>query len=80
MKSFCMTYPYYFIDKLPIPLIADLFAQYTDDSKDVLLSAVKALYEKDLHAAYTYVNNALALNESIETLVSETHRHIHSVS
>lgn len=28
MKSFCMTYPYYFIDKLPIPLIADLFAQY----------------------------------------------------
>lgn len=80
MKSFCMTYPYYFIDKLPVPLIADLFAQYTDDSKDVLLNTVKALYEKDLHAAYTYVNNALTLNESIETLVSETHRHIHCFS
>ena len=80
MKSFCMTYPYYFIDKLPIPLIADLLAQYTDDTKDVLLNTVKALYEKDLHAAYTYVNNALTLNESIETLVSETHRHTHSFS
>ena len=75
-----MTYPYYFIDKLPIPLIADLFAQYTDDTKDVLLNTVKALYEKDLHAAYTYMNNVLTLNESIETLASETHRHIHCFS
>ena len=78
MKSFCMTHPYYFIDKLPIPVIAELFARYVDDRIGVLLSVAKALYENNLHAAYTYANNALKLNESIDTLVSETHRHIHS--
>ena len=78
MKSFCMTHPYYFIEKLPIPVIAELFARYADDHIDVLLSAAKALYENNLHAAYTYANNALKLNEFIDTLVSETHRHIHS--
>ena len=78
LKSYCHEHPYYFIDKLPIPVIAELFARYADDRIDELLNAVKALYENNLHAAYTYANNALQLNEPIDTLVTETHRHIHS--
>ena len=58
MKSFCMTYPYYFIDKLPIPLIANLFVLYIDSHIDVLLNVVKELYENNVYAACTYANNS----------------------
>lgn len=76
MRSFWLRYPYYFIEKLPIQFIAHLFVQYIDDYLDALLHTVKELYEKDIRAAYTYVNSALGLDESIDTLVIETQDHV----
>lgn len=76
MRSFCKAHPYYIIDKLPINLLAHLFATYIDDRIYILTNIVKTLYEADARAAYVYANEALCLDESIDTLVSETHSHI----
>ena len=76
LQSFCQTYPYYFIDKLPIDLISNLFATYVDDHIDVLTHIVKILSEIDLKTAYAYANKTLKLNEPIDNLVTETQDHI----
>jgi hypothetical protein len=76
VKSFCHYHPYYFIDRLPLDLVADLFAEYVDDRVDVLITFVKIISDTDTRAAYTYINKALGLSESIDYLVSETHAHI----
>lgn len=76
IKSFCQAYPYYFIDILPINLIANLFAEYVDKNIDVLLGVVKTLYDNDLTAAYMYANKALKLDESIDVLITKTQEHI----
>lgn len=80
IKTFCQSHPYYFIDKLPIDLIAKLFAEYVDNHIDILLNIVKILYETDVRTAYTYANKSLGLNESVDILVSETIDHIKSFS
>lgn len=76
LKDFCHFHPYYFIDRLPLDLVAQLFAQYIDDRIDVLTNFTKILYDADMRAAYTYMNDALELNELIDELVSETEIHI----
>lgn len=72
IASFCKSHPYYFIDKLPINIIASLFADHIDDRIDILTNVAKILYETDIRAAYTYANKALGLNEPIDILVSQT--------
>jgi hypothetical protein len=76
LRDFCHFHPYYFIDRLPLDLVAKLFAQYVDDRIDMLTNFVKILYEADMRAAYTYLNDTLKLNESVDDLVSETETHI----
>ena len=76
LKDFCHFHPYYFINRLPLDLVAKLFAQYVDDRVDMLTNFAKILYESDMRAAYSYTNDALELNESIDELVSETEIHI----
>ena len=76
LTAFCHAYPYYFIDRLPICLIARLFAEYVDDHIDTLTGFAKNLFEADLHAAYTYANDALGLKEDIDTLTSEAQEHL----
>ena len=76
LKDFCHFHPYYFIDRLPLDLVAKLFAQYVDDRINVLTNFAKILYDADMRAAYTYINDALELNESIDELVSETEIHV----
>lgn len=76
VKSFCHYHPYYFVDRLPLGMVADLFVNYVDDRVDTLAKFAKLLSEADIHAAYTYMNEALGLDESIEDLVSETKTHI----
>ena len=76
LKDFCHFHPYYFIDCLPLEFVAKLFAQYVDDRINLLTNFAKILYEADMRAAYTYMNDALELNESIDDLVSETEIHI----
>ena len=76
MKDFWHFHPYYFIDHLPLNLIANLFAEHITDRIDILINFVKCLLETDIRTAYTYMNKALDLNESIDYLVSETETHI----
>ena len=76
IRSFCQLHPYYFIDRLPLDLVAKLFAEHVDDRVDVLANFAKVLLEADIHAAYEYMNDALGLAESIDYLVSETEIHI----
>ena len=76
VKDFCQYHPYYFIDKLPLDLVAKLFAEHIDDRIDILTNFAKLLLEADIRAAYTYINEASGLSESIDYLVSETHTHI----
>ena len=76
IKEFCHFHPYYFIDRLPLDLVAKLFAEHVDDRVDVLADFAKLLLEADMHAAYSYMNDALGLAESIDYLVSETETHI----
>lgn len=76
IKSFCKAYPYYFIDMLPTNLIAKLFAEHIDNRIDILANTVNMLLEEDIRAAYTYASETLTLNESVDTLVLETLKHI----
>ena len=76
IKDFCHFHPYYFIDRLPLEIVARLFAEHVDDRVDVLAGFAKLLLEADLRAAYTYMNDALGLAESIDDLISETETHI----
>ena len=76
IKDFCHFHPYYFIDRLPLELVAELFANYVDDRLDILTNFAETLSKADIRAAYTYMNDALGLSESIDDLVSETHTHI----
>lgn len=76
VKDFCHFHPYYFIDRLPLDLVAKLFTEHVDDRIDILANFAKILSEADMHTAYTYMNDALGLTESIDYLVSETQTHI----
>ena len=76
IKDYCHFHPYYFIDRLPLDLVAKLFAEHVDDRVDVLADFAKLLLEADMYAAYRYMNDALGLAESIDALVSETETHI----
>lgn len=80
IKSFFLANPYYYIDVLPIKLMAKLFAEYVDNHIDILASVAKTIYETDIRAAYTYANDALGLNESVEKIVSEAQDHIKQFS
>lgn len=69
-RSFSKAHPYYFTDKLPADIIAALFAENVDDRVDILANIAKLLSE-GIYAAYAYAINALGLNESIDTFVTE---------
>ena len=76
VKEFCHYHPYYFIDRLPLDLVAKLFAEYIDDRVDILSDFAKTMSKADMHAAYSYINEDLGLSESIDFLVSETQTHV----
>lgn len=80
IKSFCIAHPYYFIDKLPIDLIARLFAEYIDDRIDVLTGIANLLYKSDLASVFSYANNTLGLCESVDALAAEAIDHINHFS
>lgn len=78
--SFCKAHPYYFIDRLPIPLIAKLFAEYIDGHTEILINIVAKIRDADIHAAYTYANQALGLDDDVDVLVQETQYHLKNFS
>ena len=76
MRSYCHYHPYYFLDRIPVELVAGLFAEHINNRVDVLSHFVKLLSKTDIHTAYEYINDALGLTESVDELVSETQIHI----
>ena len=76
VKEFCHYHPYYFIDRLPLDLVAKLFAEHVNDRVDILANFAKLLVASNMCAAYTYMNEALGLSEAIDYLISETETHI----
>ena len=76
LRSFCHEHPYYFIDKLSLEIVADLFCEYFDDKIDVLATAANKLHTEGLKPAYEHVKNSLCLPESIEELVSQAEEHV----
>lgn len=80
IKSFFLTHPYYYIDVLPIDLIAKLFAEYVDDRIDILANIAKTIYDTNIHTTYAYANQVLELCESAEKVASEAQDHIKQFS
>ena len=76
MKSFCHYHPYYFLDRIPLDLVAGLFAEHMNDRVDILANFAKILSVKGIYEAYAYINDALGLTESVDNLTSETQIHI----
>lgn len=69
MRYFWQVHPYYFIERLPLPIVAQLFAEYVDNRVDILVNIVKTLSESDVYAACAYADKALGLDGAIETIV-----------
>ena len=80
MKSFFLAHPYYYMDKLPIELMARLFAKHIDDHIDILSGIAQTFFEADIYATYSYANKALGLNEQIDTLAAQAQNHIKDFS
>ncbi len=80
MKSFFLAHPYYYMDKLPIELMARLFAKHVDDHIDILSGIAQTVFEADIYATYSYANKALGLNEHIDTLATKAQNHIKDFS
>ena len=80
MKSFFLAHPYYYMDKLPIELMARLFAEHVDDHIDILSGIAQTVFEADIYATYSYANKALGLNEHIDTLATKAQSHIKNFS
>lgn len=80
MKSFFLAHPYYYMDKLPAERMAKLFSEYVNDRIDILATIAQTISETDLHAAYTYANKALGLNEQIDTVTAQAQEHIKDFS
>ena len=69
MRYFWQVHPYYFIERLPLPIVAQLFAEYVDNRVDILVNIVKTLSESDVYTACAYADKALGLDGAIETIV-----------
>ena len=80
MQSFISAHPYYYMDKLPVELMARLFAEHVEDRINILSGIAKSTVETHIHGVYTYVNKALGLNEQINTLATKAQNHIKDFS
>lgn len=80
MNSFFLAHPYYYMDKLPVELMARLFAEHVDDHIDILSGIAQTVFEADIYATYSYANKALGLNEHIDTLATKAQNHIKNFS
>ena len=76
LKSFCSTHPYYFIDILPIPLIAKLFSEQLNKNLDVLLNLIHIIYEEVSKTAHQYIIDKFNLEHTAEELALDLEKHI----
>lgn len=80
LKSFCKAHPYYFIDILPIELIAKLFSEYFNKNLNVLLRLIQIIYEEDLKFVCQYIVDKFSIEHTTDELVSDLEEHIKQYS
>ena len=77
LKDFCQAHPYYFIDILPLDLIAKLFSEYFDQRLETLSELIQIIYEQDIKAAHQYIITALEITDhTAEELAADLKEHI----
>ena len=76
LRSFCHAYPYYFIDRLSLEIIIDLFCEYVDDRLGILATIAQNLHTEGLRAAYEYANNALGLTDDLDESIAQVEVHV----
>ena len=80
LKSFYRARPYYFIDILPLDLIADLFSKHLDLQLNVLLNLIQIIYDQDYRAAHQYIIDEFNIDHTADELVSDLEEHIKQYS
>ena len=80
LKSYCIAYPYYFIDMLGTTIVTDLFCEHINHKLDILTMIAQKLATEGLWDAYEYSNKALGLSENIDELVKEAEEHLKAYS
>lgn len=76
IKSFCQQHPFYFIDILPLELIAKLFAEYCDERLQILENLVQILYIQGSIAAHQYVIEEFMLGHTADEMAADLEEHI----
>lgn len=76
LKSFCSAHPYYFIDILPLDLIAKLFSEHLDLNLNILLNLIQTIYEQDSKAAHQYIIDEFDIEHTADKLVADLEAHI----
>lgn len=76
LKSFCHTHPYYFIDILPLDLIADLFSSHLDLQLNIVLNLIQLIYKQDHQAAHQYIIDRFNIDHTADELFSDLEEHI----
>ena len=76
LKDFCQAHPYYFIDTLPVELIAKLFAEHVDQHLDTLSKLIQIIYEQDVKAALQYSIHKFGIDHTADELVADLEKHI----
>ena len=80
IKSFCSAHPYYFIDILPLDLIADLFSKYLDLHLETFLNLIQFIYEQDYKTVHQYIIDKFNIDHTAEELVCDLENHIKQYS
>lgn len=80
LTKFCIEHPYYFIDRLPLSLVAKLFSNYLDDRIEIFIGLANTLRKSNILSAYSYANTALGLNDPINELAIQAEESIKSYS
>lgn len=80
IKSFCQQNPFYFIDILPLELIAKLFAEYCDERLQILENLVQILYKQGSWAAHQYVIEEFKLGHTADEMAADLEEHIRNSS
>lgn len=80
LKSFCSTHPYYFIDILPIELIAKLFSEHLDQHLHTIINLIQIIYEQDSKAAHQYIIDKFKFDHTANELEFDLKEHIKQYS
>lgn len=77
LKSFCKAHPYYFIDILPIELIAKLFSEHLDQHLDILLNLINLISTEDAKSTHQYIIDEFNISEhTADELACDLEKHI----